>query len=462
MPPLTGAASSALTPSEERKAADRRICGARLFPVARCQSRLMKRRIIMATWGSRGDLHPFLAVAAGLRIRGHSVVIATAPDYRNSVEAEGLEFYPIRPELAPIVADRALMRRLGDLKRGTEHLLREVILPNLAGTYRDLSAACRGADVLIGHNFMFACRLVAERFRVPWLSVALQPMAFLSSYEPCVFPGAPSLTRVQRFGRLPRRATVGLMKMATRHWMKPIDDFRKSLGLPSSEGHPLFDCAFSERGTLAWFSQLLATPQPDWPARVTVSGFPFDNRENAGVKTDSGLAAFLAQGEPPLIFTLGTAAVHVAGDFYHASLEAVRRLGCRAVFLVGTDPRNRPRAPLPENVFAADYAPHSAVFPRCSLVVHQGGIGTAAEALRAGRPMLVVPYGMDQPDNAFRLSRLGVARVLPRARYNARRAAKEISALLGDHRYSAAACRVARSVTAEESIRVSCEVIERI
>ncbi len=422
----------------------------------------MKRRIVMATWGSLGDLHPFLAVALGLKTRGHHVTIASAADYREKVEAEELEFYPLRPELAPLVADPALMRRLGDLRYGTEYLVREVILRHLPEAYKDLASACREADVLVGHNFVFACPIVAEKLGIPWLSVALQPMAFFSSNDSPVIPGTPWLTCFRQLGWIPRSMMIRSIKRATRHWMTPIDDLRKTLGLPSPVGHPLFDGGFSERGTLAWFSRVVGPPQPDWPPHVTVTGFPFYDGEAPPMEASARLAEFLAQGEPPVAFTLGSAAVHVAGDFYDESLATVRRLGCRAVFLVGKDPRNRPYAPVSENVFVTDYAPHAKVFPRAAVVAHQGGIGTAAQALRAGRPMLVVPYGMDQPDNAVRLFRLGVARVLPRRRYRARRAAREISKLMTDDRYREAACQAARSLRAEDAVQTTCEVIERL
>ena len=108
-----------------------------------------------------------------------------------------------------------------------------------------------------------------------------------------------------------------------------------------------------------------------------------------------------------------------AGDFYEQSAEAARRLERRALLLVGRDPHNQPRRPLPPGVIAVQYAPHSAVFPSACAVVHQGGIGTTGESMRAGHPTLVVHYGHDQPDNAARLVRMGMARSIPRERYNA-------------------------------------------
>jgi UDP:flavonoid glycosyltransferase YjiC (YdhE family) len=106
-------------------------------------------------------------------------------------------------------------------------------------------------------------------------------------------------------------------------------------------------------------------------------------------------------------------------------------------------PAMRARLPdrLPETIHCVDYAPHATLFPRAEVVVHHGGIGTSAEALVAGVPMLVVPHGFDQPDNAARLRRLGVAESLPVQRYRADRAVALLQRLQEPHyRERARAC----------------------
>jgi rhamnosyltransferase subunit B len=162
------------------------------------------------------------------------------------------------------------------------------------------------------------------------------------------------------------------------------------------------------------------------------------------------------------VFTLGTSATTVAGDFYRASLEAARRGKWRAVFVTGGDPRNRiPTEGLPGSMFVTDYAAYSELFPRAAAVVHSGGIGTVAQALRAGVPMIVVPHAADQPDNAFRAARLGVARVIPRGKYDAPRAWKELRTLLDNPRYSSRSKAVAAEVRAEDGLARACDMLER-
>jgi UDP:flavonoid glycosyltransferase YjiC (YdhE family) len=115
---------------------------------------------------------------------------------------------------------------------------------------------------------------------------------------------------------------------------------------------------------------------------------------------------------------------------------------------------------LPAGVIACDYAPYSAVFPRASAIVHQAGIGTTAEALRAGRPMLVMPCAHDQPDNAARAVRIGVAREIKRHSYNAESAASELAALLSEPSYASCAAAARQHIAAEDGVTSACDAIE--
>jgi UDP:flavonoid glycosyltransferase YjiC (YdhE family) len=169
------------------------------------------------------------------------------------------------------------------------------------------------------------------------------------------------------------------------------------------------------------------------------------------------LERFLNEGSPPVVFTLGSSAVQQPGNFYHESLAAISRLGCRAVMLVGNN--SLPEI-LPAGTVVFPYAPFSKIFPRAAVIVHQGGIGTCAQALVAGRPMLVVPFAFDQPDNAARLQRLGVARVIPRKRYTAREVYSELGQLLTEPACIASAAAAARKIGEENGVRAASDAIE--
>jgi UDP:flavonoid glycosyltransferase YjiC (YdhE family) len=149
-----------------------------------------------------------------------------------------------------------------------------------------------------------------------------------------------------------------------------------------------------------------------------------------------------------------------AGDFYEQSAQAVELLGERAVLLVGSDPHNRPRQALSDKIYVAHYAPFSKIFPRAAAIIHQGGVGTTAQALKAGRPMLVMPYSHDQPDNARRVRHLGVAKVIQRKEYHAETAATKIKDLLNDNTYAQRAVEVARVIAQEDGVATACDALE--
>jgi rhamnosyltransferase subunit B len=134
-------------------------------------------------------------------------------------------------------------------------------------------------------------------------------------------------------------------------------------------------------------------------------------------------------------------------------------MGCRAVLLIGRDLRNAPMDTVPDSVFVTEYAPFSELLPRAAATVHQGGVGTTAQALRAGRPMIVVPWSHDQPDNGMRIQRLGAGRVIPRGRYRAARVARELETVLGEAAYAKAARSAASEMEREDGVAAACDGI---
>jgi rhamnosyltransferase subunit B len=425
-------------------------------------------RIVLNTFGSFGDLHPYMAVAIGLKRRGHTPVIATAELYRTKVEAEGIGFAPVRPDIGEMAEDKEFLRKIWDPKRGTEFLLRDYIMPAVPQSFEDLLPVCEGADLLLTHAAAYAGPVVAEYLKLPWLSVVLQPMAFLSRYDPPVLPPALWLKRLEPFGPGVVGAVLSLGKRSTSHWAKPVAALRRKLGLPASNTNPMFEGQISPSGTLAWFSEHYAQPQPDWPARTRITGFPFYDQFGAGFEKWRGapggeaaeLKRFLADGTPPVLFTLGSSAVMEPGAFYRESFAAAQQLGVRAILLAGGMPRESFPQPLPPSVCIASYAPYSEVMPFCAVSVHQGGIGTTAQALRAGKPMIVVPWAHDQPDNAARIVKLGCGRTVPRRDYTAKRATLELKRVLASDGYVRNAERIGRQIANEDGIENACSAIE--
>jgi UDP:flavonoid glycosyltransferase YjiC (YdhE family) len=419
-------------------------------------------RIVFSTYGTFGDVNPLIALSLELKRRGHIPVLAIPEMFRAKVEPLGIGFAPVRPEQDP--NDTRLIAMIYDIKHGTETGLRKFLFPSLRESYQDLMAVAEadgGADLLVTGELAYAGPIVAEKTGIPWASYVLAPFSFFSGYDPPVLPPYPLLAKMQEAVPALGHVVARFARFVTRNWPEPVYELRRELGMATGKD-PIFDAKHSESLVLALYSRVMGEPQPDWPTAVKITGFAFyDGAGSEGVLPPE-LAAFLEKGSAPLVFTLGSAAVMHAGDFYEQSAEAVEILGQRAVLLIGADDRNLPKRRLPESICIARYAPYSKIFPRASVIIHQAGIGTTAQALRAGRPMLLMPYSHDQPDNARRVRRLGVAEVLGRKQYKAKPAARLIAQLLSDDAYRARAIAVAEKVAGENGTVTACDALEAV
>lgn len=422
------------------------------------------KRIVISTLGSFGDLHPYIAIALELKRRGHRPVIATSEIYREKTDALGLELHPIPPDLPGYDQPEEISRMVGELidtKKGPERVFKQLILPHLRETYDALAEATRDADLLLTHMLSLAAPPLVEKTGIKWVSSVLAPISFFSVYDPPVIPQMPALRNILKLSPVLARGFMQLARLQLRSFGEPVYRFRAELGLGRG-GNPILEGQHSPARVLALFSRALAEAQPDWPPNTRVTGFCFyDRRDREGDApgVNPELLKFLDEGEPPIIFTLGSSAIWVAEDFYRESIEAAQMLKQRALLLIGEE-RNRPAEPLPEGVAAFDYAPYGDVLPRARCVVHQGGVGTTGQGLRAGVPTLVVPFSHDQFDNGARVARTGAGRTLPRAKYNAESAARELRAMIDDERYAVRAAEIGREVRSEDGARTACDLIE--
>ena len=417
-------------------------------------------RIVLSTFGTLGDVNPLIALALELKRRGHRPALAVPEMFRARIEPLGIGFFSVRPDQDQ--SDKRLVAMIYDKKKGTEYGLREFLFPALRESYEDLLTAVEadgGADLLMTGELAYAGPIVAAKTGIPWASYVLAPFSFFSAYDPPVLPPYPTLARAQIVVPKIGHVVTRFARYVTRRWPEPVYELRHELGLDRGED-PIFDAKHSEQLVLALFSRVMGEPQPDWPPNTKTTGFVFYDGDAGKADLPAALEKFLDAGPPPLVFTLGSAAVLDAGDFYERSLEAAKALNLRAVLLVGNDPENIPKGTIPGNICIAQYAPYSRLFPRASVIIHQGGIGTTAQALRAGRPMLVMPYSHDQPDNARRVRRLGVAKVVQRKNYTAERAAKMIQGLLSNPRYAERAFTVRQTLEAEDGLKTACDALE--
>jgi rhamnosyltransferase subunit B len=413
------------------------------------------RRIVITTWGSLGDLYPYIAVALGLKALGHDVILGTGECYRRTIEELGLRFRAVRPDCTWL-SDSKAVRRIAHPRWG---LIRaaQMVLAALRESYADTLAAAEGADLLVSNLATLTTGLVAEKKGIPWASAMHIPTLFFSAFDPPLLPGLPGLSKTLRFLGPGFWGPLGRSLNWTARWLaRPWHRLRQEIALPPVSGvNPLTE-GHSPWLHLALFSKRLLDKQPDWPEQTVVTGFPwFDQDGSAGLSP--ALSQFLDGGPSPVVFTLGSAVAADAGPFYESSAQAARLLGRRAVLIL-KDPRNRLPS-LPDGVAAFEYAPFSRLFPRAAAVVHHGGIGTTGLAMRSGRPMLVMPCAWDQPDNAERVARLGISRTLSRQRYTPARVAAELRRLLDDPAYGRRASAVGEQIRQENGVRVACEAL---
>ena len=419
-------------------------------------------RIVLSNIGTFGDINPLIAMALELKRRGHAPVMAVPAVFEEKIVPLGLEFHAVRPDIDP--ENTILVEMIYDVKKGTERGLREFLFPVLRQTYDDLlDAATRPerADLLLLGELNYAGPLVAEVTGIPWASYVLAPLSFFSAFDPPVLPMYPRLARADKTVPGMGRAIRRLARFVSRKWPQPIYDLRAELGLAKG-ANPLFDAKHSPYLVLALFSRVLGVEQKDWPENAKITGFCYYDSDAGNAKLPKHLEEFLAAGPAPVVFTLGSAAVLAAGRFYEFSAKAAMRLGVRAVLLIGTDERNRPRQALPESICVAEYAPFSALFPQAALVVHQGGVGTTAQCLRASKPMLIMPYSHDQPDNGRRMRRLKVARVIQRGNYLPVRVARKLKAMLEEPLFARRAKLVAQRLEREDGVLSACDALEEL
>jgi len=416
-------------------------------------------RIALAAYGSLGDLHPFLAIAEVLRDRGHDPVVITHLGHQARVERAGVDWAPLRPDLSDFGDPAEVLRKAMDGSRGSDYVIHTMVVPWLRRTTEDVLAGAAGAEALISSSLVIGGSSVAERLGIPWFPAGLQPGVLLSPWDPprmSVF-GWPIVQATRPWSV---RVLLALAALTLVPALEILRRVRKDWGLPPDSTNPLFDPPRKAARFLALYSRHFAPIPPDRLGTTVATGFPFHD-EGGDEDLSPDLRAFLAAGEAPITFTLGSSAVWSAGDFHDVAARTATDLGVRAVLLTGEGTGYVPGHPLPPGVIAVPYAPHRALFSRSRAIVHQGGIGTTAQALRSGHPSLIVPWSHDQPDNGARVERLGAGLVLPRRQLGVAAMRAALSRLLTEPSFAAAAAQVGEQIRGEDGAGTAATVVEQ-
>ena len=406
-------------------------------------------KIVLATVGSWGDLHPFLAIGQALRTRGARPVLAVPLDHVPKCRAAGLEAEPFLPSYAELGKatgldnDDIVQRVISD----PNFLVSELLLPPLSESVDRLLDITAGASAIAGSQLAFAAPIAAGVHAVPYIAALLQPMAWFSRLDPPTSPqlrafAKPPLGILGRnWNRLIGEIVAAVM---TRRYAKRIDAVRIAHGLPKSAAVPILQPSTTPAYSLGLYSPALADLPPDAPRPAALTGFPwFDSADGKPPALDPQLSSFLKEGPPPLVVSLGSFIPAATQDFYRRAAETALALKMRAVLLTQADLGITAPA-----VITTGYAPHSLLFPHAAAILHHGGIGTTGQALRSGKPQLIVPFMGDQFDQAHRLEKLGAGLCASPDEFMKDGAAL-LRALLDDPQHGKAAARIALHVRAE-------------
>ncbi|MBI1388897.1 MAG: glycosyltransferase [bacterium] len=411
-------------------------------------------RCILTPVGSAGDVFPLIGLGKGLVERGYEAVITAPEPFRQASLDAGLQFEPTWQ--AEQYQDTINDPNLWHPRRGLRLVLK-AISDSLHEAYEQLERLyVPGETILISHTLAFATRVFEEKTGAPAATVHLAPSVFRSDFRQPVMPNQTDLSGWPIW--LKRMLWGAVDRWAIDPYVLPaLNTFRERLGL-----QPVYRVfkhwLHSPRQIIGFFPDWFGEPQSDWPRQLTLTGFPLYDHGTSESLNDE-LEAYLEAGEPPIVFTPGSANLHAA-RFFHAAAESAEMLKRRALFVTMfqeqlTDTAN-------EYVHSVKYAPFSKLFSRCAAVVHHGGIGTCAKSFAAGVPQLITPMGFDQPDNAARVARLGTGALLEPRRVTGRHFARELERLLSSDAVADSCMFYQNAVNANNAIERACAVIERL
>ena len=408
---------------------------------------------ILATIGSAGDLFPFLWIGRALQARGHRVDFLGPEQHAPFVEQAGLTFHGLPADMA--VLDHPDLwhptRGLSVVWEATRPAMTQ--LPALVD-----ALAVEKRTVLLAHPLALPEADLCRHAR-PGLTIAaawLAPSNLPTVHDPLLLGPWPVPAWV------PHRARRWLWRRLAARFIDPValpdlNRERQARGLA-----PVRDFVGYMAGvpdlSLALFPDWFAAPQPDWPASLHQAGFPlYDPDPDAA--PGAALRAFLDAGAPPVVFTPGTGN-RQAGAYFAAAAQAVGALGLRAIVL--TPHREQLPGSLPSTICWQEYVPLKALLPHIAALVHHGGIGTTAEALRAGTPQLIVPLAHDQFDNAARVMALGAGASLHATRVTPARMAQALRQVVGNEAMARNCAGVANRFVGPDPIGPLCDRLEAL
>jgi rhamnosyltransferase subunit B len=355
-------------------------------------------KVIFLAAGSDGDINPHLGLGCELKARGHEVLFLTTFDYVESVRACSLESLSV---IGPEEADE--FKRAGSLGSVAKIKARCRFFSRKTCEICDLVAGrLDGRTILVAPPFGYAvAKLLHQRYRTPYVSTVLAPANLCSLRNP------PAFKSGEWFARMPYPARKLLFHCAERLVVDPVvrmllKHAARKLDLPLPR-RVMSEWCYSPHSIVGLFADWFCPKAEDWPEQLVLTGFPLFDPKGETRQLSAGLRQFLDAGSPPVVFTAGTETPK-SRVFFEAMVRTATGLGVRGIVLT----RLADQLPqLPKTIWHESYTCLDLLLPRARALVHHGGIGTTAQAMRAGVPQLILPGRLDQFDNAQHVRRLG-------------------------------------------------------
>ena len=414
----------------------------------------MPLRILLAAIGSSGDVNPVVGLGRALRARGHHVALATNAFFADLVRESGLEFIELgtKEEAETIMNDP----RLWHPWRGFPCIVEGAILPNLRRLYAIIEERRGPGCVVAATTLCLGARVAQDRLGVPTATLNLQPSVFRSHVDNGRLGGLDMGPRMPHFVK--KAVFWAMDTLYVERLIGPrLNAFRSELGLSPAKG--IFaSYIHSPQLVLGLFPDWFAPVQPDWPRNTHLTGFILQD-DGGDREAHAEAEQFLNDGPPPLLVTPGSAASDRSRFFQH-TVNACGAAGARAM-LVTNHPGQLPKD-LPPGIKSFPYLPFSRVLPRCAGIIYHGGIGTLAQAVKAGVPHLVVANAHDQPDNGRRIERLGLGLCLEEHAFSAKAASRAIAHLVNSDDLHQRCRQFAPRINSELSCEAACALIEKL
>lgn len=417
----------------------------------------------LLTIGSRGDVQPFVALAAGLQAAGLRVRLATHSHFAPLAAVYNLEFAPIQADPQAMLRSEAGRAWL-DSDRNPLKLIRNMIRlgrPIFEQLIADAETACQGSDAIVYSLFGNTAFHLGQKMGIPTAMAHLQPILGRTA----AFPAAGSPTwpsRIPLLGGWYNQLSYRIVEQVLWQPYRPlVNRWReRELGLPKLPFWGPYQQLYEEQQPYLYaYSSAVVPRPPEWPPWYHITGYWFVD-EMVSWKPPADLSDFLQAGTPPVYIGFGSMTDQNPAVLTEMVVEALARNGRRGVLLHGW--AELAAATLPETIFVVEDVPHTWLFPQMAAVVHHGGAGTTAAGLRAGVPNIVIPYFADQHFWAQRVYELGVGpRPLPRRTLTVAQLSTAIQKAVTDEQMRHKAAALGEVIRGEDGISQAVTVLRR-